>query len=55
MSKKEIGVVLDTNIIHDNSGRRCLLDQVSLFLDYSEDLSIAKAGNLKGHPSEYCD
>lgn len=42
-----MGVVLDTNIIYNNSGRRCLLDQVSLFLDYSEDLSIAKGGNLK--------
>lgn len=47
MSKKKIGVVLDTNIIHDNSGERYLLDQVSLFLDYSEDLSLAKGGNLK--------
>lgn len=47
MSKKKIGVVLDTNIIHDKSGERCLLDQVSLFLDYSEDLSLAKGGNLK--------
>lgn len=47
MTKKKIGIVLDTNIVHDDSGTRCLLDQVSLFLDYSEDLSLAKGGDLK--------
>lgn len=41
---------MDTNIIYGNSGKRCLLDQVSLFLNYSEDLSIAKGGNLKVIP-----
>lgn len=47
MSKKKIGIVLDTNIVRDGSGKHCLLDQVGLFLDYSKDLSLAKGGNVK--------
>lgn len=47
MSKKKIGVVLDTNIFHDRSGRRSIMEQIDLFLSYSRDLDLANGGVLK--------
>lgn len=47
MSKKKIGVVLDTNIFHDRSGRRSIMEQIGLFLSYSRDLDLANSGVLK--------